>query len=178
MPVTVRGFSARSGSENESECSHVCRRFLPPLQLHLINFIEAATHVEHLDRRCRISLLLGCGGSGAVTTVTSARTPSVSPRRRVNELELVRSCDSLPLPHGLCTVRRCAANLLSSLRSNGRHYRHSAVAIQRHRGTARGFLPRGLSNTCPQVGAMRCIVVSHRQVSNKTIETAVMFLKS
>ncbi len=30
------------------------------------------------------------------------------------------------------------------------HYRHSAVATSDHRGTGRGFLPRGLSNTCPQ----------------------------
>ncbi len=33
-----------------------------------------------------------------------------------------------------------------------RHYRHSAVAPSDHRGVRRGFLPRGLSNTCPQIG--------------------------
>jgi hypothetical protein len=47
------------------------------------------------------------------------------------------------------------------------HYRHSAVASSRHRATARGFLPQGLSNTCPQTGAMRRVVASHGQVSNK-----------
>jgi hypothetical protein len=47
------------------------------------------------------------------------------------------------------------------------HYRHRAVATSDHRGTARGFLPRGLSNTCPQVCATRGTVASHGQVSNK-----------
>ena len=47
------------------------------------------------------------------------------------------------------------------------HYRHRAVATSDHRGTARGFLPRGLSNTCPQVCPMRRTVASHGQVSNK-----------
>jgi hypothetical protein len=32
---------------------------------------------------------------------------------------------------------------------------------------ARGFLPQGLSNTCPQTGAMRSVVTTHGQVSNK-----------
>jgi hypothetical protein len=32
---------------------------------------------------------------------------------------------------------------------------------------SRGFLPRGLSNTCPQVCATRSAVASHGQVSNK-----------
>lgn len=31
----------------------------------------------------------------------------------------------------------------------------------------RGFLHRGLSNTCPQVSAVRRVVMSHGQVSNK-----------
>ena len=31
---------------------------------------------------------------------------------------------------------------------------------------SRGFLPRGLSNTCPQVCATRSAVASHGQVSN------------
>jgi hypothetical protein len=31
----------------------------------------------------------------------------------------------------------------------------------------RGFLPRGLSNTCPQVSAARDTVAVHGQVSNK-----------
>ena len=30
-------------------------------------------------------------------------------------------------------------------------------AIDRHRGMPRGFLPRGLSDTCPQAGADRCL---------------------
>jgi hypothetical protein len=47
------------------------------------------------------------------------------------------------------------------------HYRHRAVATSEHRGTARGFLPRGLSNTCPQACAMHGTAVSHGQVSNK-----------
>lgn len=47
------------------------------------------------------------------------------------------------------------------------NYRHSAVASSRHRATARGFLPQGLSNTCPQAGAMRSPVPSRGQVSNK-----------
>ena len=42
-----------------------------------------------------------------------------------------------------------------------------AVAASAHRGMGRGFLPRGLSNTCPQVSAMCRTVVSHGQVSNK-----------
>ena len=46
------------------------------------------------------------------------------------------------------------------------HYRHRAVATSDHRSTARGFLPRGLSSTCPQVCAMRRNVASHGQVSN------------
>ena len=32
---------------------------------------------------------------------------------------------------------------------------------------SRGFLPRGLSNTCPQACAMRGAVASHGQVANK-----------
>ena len=32
---------------------------------------------------------------------------------------------------------------------------------------ARGFLPQGLSNTCPQTGALRSVVASRGQVSNK-----------
>ena len=47
------------------------------------------------------------------------------------------------------------------------NYRHSAVASSMHRATARGFLPQGLSNTCPQAGAMRSPVPSRGQVSNK-----------
>jgi hypothetical protein len=48
-----------------------------------------------------------------------------------------------------------------------RHYRHSAVATSSHRGMARGFLPRALSNTCPQTRGMRTTVALHGQVSNK-----------
>jgi hypothetical protein len=47
------------------------------------------------------------------------------------------------------------------------HYRHRAVATSDHRATGRGFLPRGLSNTCPQVGTMHRAVPLHGQVSNK-----------
>ena len=47
------------------------------------------------------------------------------------------------------------------------HYRHRAVATSDHRGTARGFLPRGLSNTCPQVCATRPAEALRGQVSNK-----------
>ena len=47
------------------------------------------------------------------------------------------------------------------------HYRHRAAATWEHRGTARGFLPRGLSNTCPLIGAMRSVSASPGQVSNK-----------
>ena len=47
------------------------------------------------------------------------------------------------------------------------HYRHSAVASSHHRSVARGFLPRGLSNTCPQSGAMRSALAVRGQVSNK-----------
>jgi len=32
---------------------------------------------------------------------------------------------------------------------------------------ARGFLPQGLSDTCPNTGAMRSVVASRGQVSNK-----------
>ena len=42
-----------------------------------------------------------------------------------------------------------------------------AVAASAHRGMGRGFLPRGLSNTCPQVSAARDTVAAHGQVSNK-----------
>jgi hypothetical protein len=35
-----------------------------------------------------------------------------------------------------------------------------------HRGMPRGFLPWGLSNTCPQDGGMRASVACHGQVSD------------
>ncbi|MGQ3051679.1 MAG: hypothetical protein ACT6S0_07830, partial [Roseateles sp.] len=42
--------------------------------------------------------------------------------------------------------------------------RHS---FERHRHVRRGFLPRGLSNTCPLFGAIRTTGMSRGQVSNK-----------
>jgi len=47
------------------------------------------------------------------------------------------------------------------------HYRHRAPAPSTHRGVGRGFLPRGLSNTCPQVCATRPTEALRGQVSNK-----------
>ena len=44
--------------------------------------------------------------------------------------------------------------------------RHSRIGCDDHRGMARGFLPRGLSDTSPQIRAMRGIVPSHGQVSD------------
>jgi len=40
---------------------------------------------------------------------------------------------------------------------------------------SRGFLPRGLSNTCPQVCATRSAVASHGQVSNKPKQKMPVF---
>jgi len=48
----------------------------------------------------------------------------------------------------------------------GAHYHHSVVASSDHRGMPRGFLPRGLSNTCPQAAAMRGVVSSRGQMSD------------
>ena len=43
---------------------------------------------------------------------------------------------------------------------------HSRVAFSRHRHTPRGFLPWGLSNTCPRLGAMRDAVPRDGQLSD------------
>ena len=49
----------------------------------------------------------------------------------------------------------------------GTHGGRPGRACSRHRGVARGFLPQGLSNTCPQTGVMRRVVAMRGQVSNK-----------
>jgi hypothetical protein len=46
-------------------------------------------------------------------------------------------------------------------------FSYSAVATSSHRGMARGFLPRALSNTRPQTSGMRSILAALGQVSNK-----------
>ena len=45
--------------------------------------------------------------------------------------------------------------------------RHSGGAFDNHRLTPRGFLPRGLSNTCPQGSVMLRPVARDGQVSDK-----------
>ena len=48
----------------------------------------------------------------------------------------------------------------------GRSNRHSARALNDSGGVRRGFLPRGLCDTCPQVIAVRCSVVRAGQASH------------
>ena len=45
--------------------------------------------------------------------------------------------------------------------------RHSRRALDNRRLVRRGFLPRGLSNTCPQAGVLRRPVLRDGQVSDK-----------
>jgi hypothetical protein len=44
---------------------------------------------------------------------------------------------------------------------------HSGRAFDNHRDMRRGFLPQGLSNTCPQAGTTRRPVVLAGQMSDK-----------
>ena len=62
---------------------------------------------------------------------------------------------------------RCKPRLPQPPTTALRHYRHRAAATSDHRGTARGFLPRALSNTRPQVFGRRCNVPVCGRVSNK-----------
>ena len=70
--------------------------------------------------------------------------------------------------HALCCLDCAASSCCPNLPTAAlRHYRHRAVATSQHRGTARGFLPRALSNTRPQVCGGRCNVPARGRVSNK-----------
>ena len=68
-------------------------------------------------------------------------------------------------PRPLTPSRRVCASvevgIAALLRTCNRH------SFERQRHVRRGFLPRGLSNTCPQIGAARTAGMSRGQVSNK-----------
>ena len=113
-------------------------------------------------RRPINSLALGSPGltwsAVARRRQTVLRASSRLPAKAVHQPPLPHALTTWPAvhrPYSGCTHQHCA------------HYRHSAIACSRHRGLARGFLPQGLSNTCPQTGAMRRVVSMRGQVSNK-----------
>lgn len=82
-------------------------------------------------------------GSDCAALATTARSPA--PRRRRTRVQHT---------NGDLQPERAASN------------RHSRVAFSDHRDTRRGFLPWGLSNTCPQAGAPHASVSCDGQVSD------------
>jgi hypothetical protein len=69
--------------------------------------------------------------------------------------------------------RRRAPHTLANRPAGRRPSRHSFGALNRHRGVRRGFLPRGLCDTCPQVVPNRRAVALAGQVSHNPKQYAL-----
>ena len=76
------------------------------------------------------------------------------------------------LPCATMSRSRCTPLLPPPPTAALRHYRHKAAATSDHGGAASDFLPRGLSNTRPQICATRCTAATRGRVSNKPTHSA------
>ena len=116
---------------------HHERPSTPPLECD----VDEREHIERIDSCLRPHRAANCPSPRSATCTSIA-------------MYLVRATHHGTLAAPVCairTTRRCPN-------------RHSVCALNTSRGVRRGFLPRGLCDTCPQVMAARRCVVRAGQV--------------
>ena len=144
-------------------CRHGCHDDCTKVRVHFVRRNhDAGPRLLHLAAHRRVELgqpdvtrLHHQTSSSSPSLANSGQTRTSSPCSASNCVRLVPALDLIVRFAGL---RSHSGHRLRAPSPRPRSAnRHSNTAFDNHRGVPRGFLPRGLSDTCPQDGAGRSV---------------------